>query len=97
MQAILNNDFVVGGLLANSGQWVAYHVTILYATLLLLQCVLLPETLYPRAAVLLAEARRSRPLDKSEVDALGIRRTKQLGYVVCCQMMQTKHPNVLPG
>uniref|UniRef100_A0A093UNJ7 Putative transporter n=1 Tax=Talaromyces marneffei PM1 TaxID=1077442 RepID=A0A093UNJ7_TALMA len=49
---------VFGGLLATSGEWVAYHVTILFAVLLVVQCLFLPETLYPRAAVLLQESRK---------------------------------------
>ncbi|GAM33406.1 MFS transporter [Talaromyces pinophilus] len=49
---------VFGGLLATSGEWVAYHVTILFAVLLVVQFLFLPETLYPRAAVLLQESQK---------------------------------------
>jgi hypothetical protein len=37
---------------------VAYHVTILFAVLLVVQFLFLPETLYPRAAVLLQESQK---------------------------------------
>lgn len=46
--------------------------------LLLAQCLLLPETLYPRAAVVLAAG--------GQVDALAIPRTRQLGYFVSLRM-----------
>lgn len=36
----------------------AYHVTILFAVLLVVQCLFLPETLYARAAVLLQESQK---------------------------------------
>ncbi|KUL86910.1 hypothetical protein ZTR_05357 [Talaromyces verruculosus] len=49
---------VFGGLLATSGEWVAYHVTILFAVLLVVQFLFLPETLYPRETVLLQESQK---------------------------------------
>lgn len=67
---------IVGGLLATSGEWVAYHVTILFAVLFLTQSFFLPETLYPREAVVLSE---SGQLQSLPVD---IPRTLQLGYLV---------------
>lgn len=70
------NESLVGGLLATSGEWVAYHVTILFAVQLLVQCFLLPETLYPREAVTTVESRGGRAED------LNISRSKQLGYLV---------------
>ena len=66
----------VGGLLAESGQWVAYHVTILYSSLLLVQCVLLPETLYPRAIMVTAERQGT---------VVDVKRTNQLGHFVSCE------------
>lgn len=68
---------LVGGLLATSGEWVAYHVTILFVVLLLAQCFFLPETLYPRQAVVLSE---SGQLDSSPT--LGYPKTLELGYLV---------------
>lgn len=44
--------------MATSGEWVAYHVTILFAVLLFVQCLFLPETLYPRAAILAQESQK---------------------------------------
>lgn len=39
----------VGGFITSTSQyWVAYELTILFAALFILQCLLLPETLYPR-------------------------------------------------
>lgn len=70
------NAHIVGGLLATSGEWVAYHVTILFAVQLLVQCFLLPETLYPREAVTTVESRGGSAED------LNITRSKQLGYLV---------------
>lgn len=55
----------VGGLLATSGEWAAYHVTILYAFLFCLQCLLLPETLYPREAVLIQESQLAKGADST--------------------------------
>ncbi|TVY29260.1 putative transporter [Lachnellula hyalina] len=77
---------VIGGLLATSGEWVAYHVTILFAVLFLTQCFFLPETLYPREAVILSESGQlqSRPLD--------IPKTLQLGYLNVKKVPGVPHP-----
>jgi hypothetical protein len=72
----------VGGLLATSGEWSAYHVTILFAGLLLVQGLLLPETLYPRAVVVRAESLES--AGNLDTTNLTILRTKDLGYLVSC-------------
>lgn len=48
-----------------------------------MQCVLLPETLYPRQAVVLVESRQVGPGGElQDANHLGIPRTKQLGYFV---------------
>ncbi|KPI41790.1 putative transporter [Cyphellophora attinorum] len=75
---------VIGGLLAESGQWVAYHVTILYAVLLLSQCLLLPETLYPRAVMVAAEVQHN--------SLTNLKRTKQLGYFNLLKVPGVAHP-----
>ncbi|EXJ93259.1 hypothetical protein A1O1_01650 [Capronia coronata CBS 617.96] len=84
---------VFGGLLATSGEWVAYHVTILFCALLLCQCFLLPETLYPRTAVVLSErqmlASSSTIVNGSE---LNIPRTTQLGYLHLRKVPGVPHP-----
>ncbi|TVY91959.1 putative transporter [Lachnellula willkommii] len=77
---------VIGGLLATSGEWVAYHVTILFAVLFLTQCFFLPETLYPREAVILSE---SGQLQSLPVD---IPRTLQLGYLSVKKVPGVPHP-----
>lgn len=77
---------VTGGFLATVSQyWVQYHVTILFAALLVAEVFLLPETLYPRAVVVAAE--RQEILNGSGASAVddnivGIKRTKQLGWAV---------------
>ncbi|KAH8811011.1 putative MFS transporter [Xylogone sp. PMI_703] len=76
---------VFGGLLADAEEWVAYHVTILFAILLVLQCLLLPETLYPRAAVIIAE-------NSSNIVNIDIPRTKQLGYFNIRRIPGVAHP-----
>jgi len=74
---------VTGGFLASVSQyWVAYHVVMLFAVLLVLQVVCLPETHYPRAAMLEAGADRGMGADQAFFDGLGLKRTKQLGYMV---------------
>jgi hypothetical protein len=74
----------VGGFLATINQyWIAYHVTILFAALLVLECFFLPETLFPRALVLASEERHQNR-DKEVVDnkTFEAKRMKELGYVV---------------
>lgn len=64
---------IVSYFVALKGQyWVEYHVTILFAVLLLLEICLVPETLYPRAAV----------LDLSE-PGIPFKRTTELAFLVC--------------
>jgi MFS family permease len=73
---------LIGGFLATVDQyWVAYHVTILFAALLVLQCVFMPETLYPRALVVSSEAAGNG--EKSDgTDVALPKRTKELGLIV---------------
>lgn len=62
--------------MATKGQyWVAYHITILFAVLLVLEIVLIPETLYPRQAVI----NISKDEDAQE---LPFKRTTQLPFLV---------------
>ena len=73
----------VGGLLADSGEWIAYHVAILFAVQLVLQFLLLPETLYPRAVMVLEESRlKINGREKPTSSKVTLPRTKQLGYFV---------------
>lgn len=66
--------FIVGGFLASVSQyWIDYHVTILFGLSLMCQCVFLPETLYPRAAILGGSVC---------AEGVSLKRTKQLGYLV---------------
>ncbi|KIW02725.1 uncharacterized protein PV09_06159 [Verruconis gallopava] len=77
---------VFGGLLATSGEWVAYHVTIMFSIQLLAQCFFLPETLYPRSAVVSAESRGG------NADQLNIPRSRQLGYLNLRKIPGVPHP-----
>lgn len=64
--------------------WVAYHVTILFSALLLLQCLFLKETLYPRS-LLLSNTAPSTPTNDTDGQIkteLEVKRTNQLGYFV---------------
>lgn len=74
---------VIGGFMATVDvNWVAYHVTIAFAALLIAEIVLLPETLYPRELVV--EAEREKAISDTGIDegVMGVKRTKQLGWVV---------------
>ena len=85
---------VFGGLLASSGEWAAYHVTILFGVLLVCQCLLLPETLYPRAAVVLAENHRLAGNSDfgGGIDPMKMPRTKELGYLNFRKVPGVPHP-----
>ena len=78
----------VGAFVATKDQfWVAYHVTILFAFLLVLQVCFLPETLYPRALFLSKIDTSTSEKDGSVIsgtDVIDIKRTKMLGYFVSC-------------
>ncbi|RDW88316.1 MFS transporter-19 [Coleophoma cylindrospora] len=77
----------IGGFIATASQyWIAYHVTILFAFLLVLECFFLPETLYPRNLVLST----SSP-DATSAD-IAIPRTKQLGYMHVSRIPGVTHP-----
>lgn len=74
---------IVGGFLASvSTYWVGYHVTILFAALLVAEVLFLPETLYPRAHLVAAEGENT-GLGAAE-KAADVRRTKQLPWMVSC-------------
>lgn len=75
----------MGGFLASVSQyWISYHVTILFVVLLVCECLFLPETHYPRAAMLEREGRGSQ---SEEMEADDLKRTKQLGYLVNPQIL----------
>lgn len=66
-----------GAFLATINQfWAGYHVAIMFAVLLVLECCFLPETLYPRELVVQAET------NQIQIDDTGLKRTTQLGYFV---------------
>lgn len=80
---------VTGGFLATVNQyWIAYHVVILFAVLLAMEVFFLPETLYPRQAIIDAElssitaAELDVGTNQAFFENLGLKRTKQLGYLV---------------
>ncbi|EED14835.1 MFS transporter, putative [Talaromyces stipitatus ATCC 10500] len=83
---------VFGGLLATSGEWVAYHVTILFAVLLAVQYLFLPETLYPRAAVLHQE-NQMMDADKTAIAITEpISKKSRLGCFVIRKAPNVPHP-----
>jgi hypothetical protein len=76
-------------------QWIAYHVTILFAALLVAECLFLPETLFPRAFVLASETRSQRTHEGGVPGGISnIKRTKELGYIVRLYIwLNTGHTN----
>lgn len=90
---------VTGGFLATVSQyWVAYHVVILFAVLLVLEVFFLPETLYCRDVIVQAELNSDIPADgavgtdQAFFDDLGLKRTKQLGYISLKKVPGVAHP-----
>ncbi|KAJ5612609.1 MFS transporter [Penicillium lagena] len=84
---------ILGGFLASvSAYWIGYHVTMLFAFLLICECFFLPETHYPRAVMLEREAHIRIGKDKSSDDPYGLKRTKQLGYLHCRSIPGVRHP-----
>jgi hypothetical protein len=88
--------FLVGGFIATVDQyWIAYHVTILFAALLVVECFFLPETLYPRQKVVASELARTSNTEKSEEASIhpeiDIKRTKELGYFVSKHISKVKY------
>jgi hypothetical protein len=76
----------VGAFVALKDQyWVAYHVTILFAALLLVECLFLKETLYPRALVLTGGDGLGSPTNEKSGTTnapANVKRTSELGYLV---------------
>ncbi len=76
----------VGGFVATVAQyWVAYHVTIAFAFLLLWELLLLPETQYPRAYVVALELQQAAAEARGETvqsTAVDIKRTRHLPWLV---------------
>lgn len=79
------NTSLVGAFIATVDQyWVAYHVTILFAALLVAQCLFLRETLYPRSRMLTTNRSHS-PINEKDgpiTATIEVKRTKDLGYLV---------------
>jgi len=81
------NRFAVGGFIAAlvNQYWVAYHVTIAFAVLLVWEILLLPETQYPRASVVTFEQRQADTEARGEGlgnSSLNMKRTTQLPWLV---------------
>lgn len=75
-------SYLVGGFIATVDQyWIAYHVTILFTVLLVLECFFLPETLYPRDLIIDS----GRESNDGEFD---MKRTKKLGYLVSIDLIE---------
>ncbi|OBT62318.1 hypothetical protein VE03_09066 [Pseudogymnoascus sp. 23342-1-I1] len=83
---------VVGAFLATIDQfWAGYHVAIMFALLLVLECCFLPETLYPRELVVQAE------MNQIQLDDTGLKRTTQLGYFSLNKVPGVPHPKPWHG
>ncbi|EXJ87000.1 hypothetical protein A1O3_03957 [Capronia epimyces CBS 606.96] len=98
---------LIGGFLALVDQyWVQYHVIILFAVLLVLEVVFLPETLYPRSYVLAHAHDESTAVSAAQTSGdgekagnmigigLNVKRTRQLGYLYVGKIPAVNHPNV---
>ncbi|KAL3423143.1 major facilitator superfamily transporter [Phlyctema vagabunda] len=65
-----------GGFIATVDQyWIAYQVTILFAALLVMECIFLPETLYPRGHIV------SSASSSSSSSSIDLPRTKMLSML----------------
>src|SRR5579862_992321 len=73
---------VVGGFITLADQfWISYQVDIMFAVLFVLVVGFLPETLYPRAAMLERGA-SALAQEKVDVSTIDLKRTKQLPFIV---------------
>lgn len=78
-----------------SQYWIAYHVTILFGVLLVLECVWLPETLFPRSLVVASEQGNIPGKDEGvsfNVSAASIKKTRDLGFLNFRKVPGLKHP-----
>ncbi|KUJ21877.1 putative MFS transporter [Mollisia scopiformis] len=87
---------LVGGFLATVDQyWIAYHVTMLFAVLLVLELFFLPETLFPRTLVVSYEQNSdSQKISESAPagSASSLKKTKQLGFLNFKKVPGIPHP-----
>ncbi|EXJ77582.1 hypothetical protein A1O3_09809 [Capronia epimyces CBS 606.96] len=85
-----------GGFLASVNQyWVAYHVTMAFALLFLLELFFLPETQYPRAKVVAFEQVQDQAVargENAENMTLDIKRTRQLPWMNVRKIPGVVHP-----
>ncbi|KAK4942497.1 hypothetical protein LTR10_017793 [Elasticomyces elasticus] len=87
---------LIGGFIATVNQyWVAYHVTIAFAFLLVWEILFLPETQYPRAEVVAFEQQRAGAEARGqrlENSSLLIKRTTQLPWLNFRKIPGVLHP-----
>ncbi|OAG38106.1 hypothetical protein AYO21_07696 [Fonsecaea monophora] len=87
---------LVGGFIATVSQyWVAYHVTIAFAFLLVWEVLFLPETQYPRAYVVALEQQQAAATARGENlqnTVVDIKRTKQLPWLNIRKIPGVLHP-----
>lgn len=84
---------LVGGFLATVDQyWIAYHVTMLFAVLLVLELALLHETLFPRSLIALYEQDSILQNEGENVEVASIKKTKQLGFLNFLKVPGIPHP-----
>ena len=97
---------IIGGFLnIVSTAWVQWFLAILFAVLLILEALFMPETLYPRNHMLkqlpMATASDETGVDiekvgrrRSDASAVSLRRTKKLGYLNVKPVPGMRHPKV---
>ncbi|KAJ5106320.1 MFS transporter [Penicillium angulare] len=84
---------VVGGFLVSvSTYWINYHITILFGLLFVGECFFLPETHYPREAMLEYESQIESTGSSDEDNSSGIKRTTQLGLLHVRAIPGVRHP-----
>ncbi|PYI04563.1 MFS transporter [Aspergillus sclerotiicarbonarius CBS 121057] len=78
-----------------SAQWINWFNAILFATLLILELILMPETLYPRALMLRGIPATEKPsANGSRTEETGIKRTKSLPFLNITPIPGLPHPPI---
>jgi hypothetical protein len=79
---ITKADVLVGGFITLANQfWIAYQVVIMFAVLLILIVAFLPETLYPRGAMI-KQGAGAFSQEKVDLNTITLKRTRQLPLLV---------------
>ncbi|KIW11202.1 hypothetical protein PV08_10502 [Exophiala spinifera] len=84
---------LIGGFIATVDQyWVAYHVTMAFAFLLVWEVLFLPETQYPRSVVVEYERQHGASEIHDGGSTLDMKRTKQLPWLNIRKIPGVAHP-----